>query len=274
MVIKRYARVIDNLDEEELGRIQIRVIPELNGIEDDDLPWARPGNAGVNFIAEGIGKHNVPDIDSIVTIEVSEDWQHFLYTDEAPMVADWYPYAKFVEEFAQDDLEDQEYPQPKFTRTTDGTIHFHNTETGELGIQHPTGLFVVVDKDGNLFVRYVNQVRIANADETTKLHIDGENEVIEAITGSATIKIDGAADEITVTAKKVIFAGDSYEFGGAGDNVALFTPLEKVLNEIIKAQVIAPSGPSSPLVDDSFAPLSAKLAPELPKIKSEMIKTD
>lgn len=277
--IRRYARVIDNVDEDQFGRIQIKVIPEMNGVEDGDLPWARPQNAGVSFVAEGVGKHNVPDIQSVVVVEISEDWQHFQYTDEAPAIDDWYPYAKLEDEFENDNLEDFEYPQPKFSRTTDGTIFFHNTSNGELGFQHPTGLYVVVDKDGNLFVRFVNKVIVANEDESTQLSIDGENEEIEAKTGAMSFKLAGdkceiLADEFLMSGSKFVFDGDSVEFGGAGDNAALFTPLEKVLNEIIGASVIAPSGPSSPLVGSDMAPLSAKLAPELPKIKSEVIKTD
>lgn len=270
-MIKRYAVVIDNIDPDELGAIQVRPLPEGAGWEEDSLPWARPLDVGIPGIAEGVGEHNVPAIGEMVAVIASSDWQTYDYQKEGPQIADWYPYTKFTEDFDQPDLEAQEYPEPSFKRTPEGTIVFHNRTTGEMGIQHPSGLYVAVSTDGNLYVKYVNEVRIANEDESVKIHLDGENSKIDVVAGETVITSETS---VTIETGDAVLKCDSFTIGDGGDDAVLFTPLEEVLNELIKAMVIAPSGPSSSLVDSSMAPLSAKLAPKIPKMKSKKVTLD
>ncbi len=291
-MIKRYGRVIDNLDEDQLGKVQVRIIPEMNSIEDDKLPWVMPRITGTPGLQEGVGKHSVPEIESIVTVFISEDWQTFEFTSEAPRVTDWYPYAKFEEDFDIADMEEApEYPEPHFTRTPDGTIVFHNQTTGDIGIQHPTGLYVLADKDGNLFVKFINKVKISNIDEDISVIVDGEEELIEAKMKEVTLSLtsDSATvvaptitfegEELVATTPSVLLDGDTEVTGemavaGAGDNASLFTPLEKVLNALLSHIHIAPSGPTSPASGSDMVPLSAKLAVDVPQIKSKKVTLD
>jgi len=109
-------------------------------------------------------------------------------------------------------------------------------------------------------------------DKISKIHLTEEGKI--EIFGDESVSIIIEEDLVTIKSKKLVFDGDEIEAKGAGDHLALFEPIKKILEELLKASVIAPSGPSTPLVDSSFMPLQAKLTSELNNIKSQVFKSD
>jgi hypothetical protein len=50
----RESKVINTTDPEELGRIQLKVYPELAEIPDADCPWAFPASGGIHGQSFGL----------------------------------------------------------------------------------------------------------------------------------------------------------------------------------------------------------------------------
>ena len=81
--LKRWAKVIDNVDPDELGRVQVRILPELNGIADDaDLPWALPESNSRTGTSPGVGRHSIPDIDSHISVLIVDKYWKLIYYKE------------------------------------------------------------------------------------------------------------------------------------------------------------------------------------------------
>jgi hypothetical protein len=256
--IYRTAKVIDNLDPDELGRVKVMILPELNGVsEEDDLPWASPAVPSKTGKAEGVGINRVPDIDSFIRVRINNKyWTSVSYMEEAPLTEDKL-YAAFAEEFNIPDLSaEPSYPQPNFEKTADGIIKFHDTVNGQIGIQHPSGLYVLIDGDGNLTVKAVKKVTIKNEDESAKFELDAES---------------GA---LTMTVTETTIVTDSFTIGDGSDSAVLATPLEEILTELMGAMVVAPSGMSSTLMDSAMTPLTGKLTPKLQDMKSTKVTLD
>lgn len=246
--ISRTALVIDNVDENKLGKIQVRVLPELNGVIEEDLPWIIPYNQSDQGTSNGVGKHDIPDIGAYIRVMIMDKyWQDIRYLHEGSNISGFYIYEEF-EDVKIDEMEDPEYPQPKFAKTKDGIIKFHNTENGETGLIHPTGSYVFMDKNGDVFVKTINQVKIKNDDESVLFHIDIENATIQA-------------------------KADSIIFGDGEDSLCKFTPLEKVLKKLIKHKHVAPSGLTLPAIDENQTPLSS-LQSDISDIESDVSTTD
>ena len=149
----RTAKVIDNVDPNKKGAIKIRVLPELKDVLDVDLlPWATPYCVGEGSQID-VGENRVPEIDSIIQVIVEDEkWTEFYYLD-GDYVSGLYPYAKWENiKGNMSEIESTEYPQPHFTAYKDGTVIFNNTENGETGIYHSSGKYVLIDKDGKVFI--------------------------------------------------------------------------------------------------------------------------
>ena len=265
--IYRIAKVIDNNDPNKTGKIQVRVLPELNGVADDSqLPWASPDSQSKTGNSDGVGIHNIPDLDSHVTVKVNDKyWTDIDYLFESPRLPDVHPYTSFSEEFEIDELTTiPEYPQPRFEKTKDKSIFFHDTSQGIMGIQHPTGMYVAIDETGKVFLKFVDQIKIKSDDEA--LSID-----MSVTDGKVEIKADGG--EVVIVANDFTFDGATYTIAGGGDSAVLFTPLEEILKELLSHAHTAPSGPTTPAEKADKSPLTA-LTANLQKMKSTVVTLD
>jgi len=152
----RSAKVVDNVDINKLGKIQVRILPDLIDVEQSLLPWVGKYSigAGTNSM---IGIHEVPEIGTFVRV-VIEDYpflQRVRYISD-DYVEGLYIYNKF-EDVTISELTTQTYPQPFFKCYKDGTIDFHNSSTGEHGTFYKNGQYILIDSTGNLFVNLTNK---------------------------------------------------------------------------------------------------------------------
>jgi len=101
-MIFRQATVIDNEDEKELGRIQVRFLPELEGVDDDLLPWAFPDKVSSNGTADGVGEVIIPEVDSTVRVVIFDEELHDIrYLRSGEFIASLFPRVKFDEDFLE-----------------------------------------------------------------------------------------------------------------------------------------------------------------------------
>lgn len=185
--LTREGKVIDNNDPLKLGRVKVKVYPELSSILDSDLPWASPYNEGTGTTEES-GIHRIPEIGAFVKIIVEDAyWQRFRYTTN-DYIPNLYIYPKFSEVIISE-METQTYPQPQFQRYEDGTVTFHNTETGETGIYHNSGTYHFLDSEGNYFVNTAGKkIKIYNSSAMLKTIIKSVQEVLQNLVTPLNLK--------------------------------------------------------------------------------------
>lgn len=231
--MRRIGRVVDNKDPKEIGRLLIRIYPELESLEDDSLPWVLP--------RVETNSHSIPPIGSFVFVEVSKDWTVFFYERIGPPISSRYPYKSIKESLEEmEGLETQEYPQPIAIQREDGSIFFHNEDTGESGLKHSSGMQILLKKDGSfsLFQK-----------------------------GKIDLKFDSSGSKMTIEGI------DNIEIGGGGDSLVLYETLSEILDKLLTHNHIAPTGPTLPAQESSGSPLST-LKGKLSQMKSKILTSD
>lgn len=180
-----YATVVDNDDqnhddEKQLSRIKVRALPEMNGIEEDHLPWVRP------FLPIGMSashfSHTPPENDSKVWVIFIDDYFKNGYYLTGAFIDGFFDFSTIEDDLGNiSESIDLTYPNLKFYYLPDGTIIFYNSDTGDKGIYHSNGSYDISTSDGQ---RY-----IYTKDQELKIY----NDEIEFLLGNdGTYKIDGA----------------------------------------------------------------------------------
>ena len=170
----REAQVISLDDPTKKGLIQVRIFPEMIDLKNSDLPWAAKYSIGTG-ISSSNGVHELPEVNSYIRV-VIEDWpflQRIRYiTDD--YVEGLYIYSK-ASSLAISELGAQTYPQPFFKCYKDGTLQFHNTETGEHGVFFKGGGYFLYDANGNFFLNAKSKgIKVYNDHGKIELKADGE----------------------------------------------------------------------------------------------------
>lgn len=221
--IRRICQVVDNNDPDQLGRVRIRIYPEFDTLEESSLPWAEPSNYDDICMPDesGVGKFRIPEVNSFIVVEIDSTWQEFHYTGLTPNRKRTDVISNITDELSNyvDDV-NISYPQPLYLlRTKDGTIAYHNTDTGELGIVSGiSGVFFRFDSEGNF-------------------HVGSKN-------GSTfTINSDGSYN----------FSGKT----NGDSSFVLYEPLKEILEKLLDHIHVAPNGPTTAAQDSSGTPLSS-----------------
>ena len=142
--------VISNQDTEQIGRCQIRILPEFLGVADSDLPWMYPaelqGGGGSN------GSSVIPEIGEYVDVIIKDKyWQKLEYRTTDYTINN-FPYSAFQEITSKMgvDLTEQTYPQPIRIYKIGQNFVFANSSTNELGFYNANGSYFLFDLDGNI----------------------------------------------------------------------------------------------------------------------------
>lgn len=179
----RSAKVVNNNDENKLGKIQVRIYPELIDVDEEFLPWVDFYSNSLNGTSLDCGEHTFPEIDSWVRVFV-EDYPifHRVKIISNDYVEGLYIYSKSdglkeIKDGETNLLENQTYPQPIFKFYKDGTIQFHNTNTGESGTLYGDSSYQIKDKNGNFFSYSIKEQKFYNDNGYIKLTNDGKVEL-------------------------------------------------------------------------------------------------
>ena len=175
MIKIREAQIIDNVDPDEKGLYQIRILPEMIDVEDDLLPWVPLYQMGNGFSSETIS-YNVLEIDSFVKV-IIEDWPHLR---QIRVISNDYIEGLFTRPDLSgiSEISEQTYPQPSYTIYKDGSISFHNSETGEHGFLYANGGYFLIDENGNTYVNTLDkETKIYNDKGSINLKNDGSVEI-------------------------------------------------------------------------------------------------
>lgn len=164
----RTAIVISDADKLKLGRVQVRIIPELQDVEDSLLPWAKPfvGNDENN-----IDIHIPEEGESIKVLVLDKEFQqirylqkgNFLANTDSDLESSWNTWKNKVT-----DITSFTYPQPKILKVINNQLaYFCNTDTGESGFVYTNNDYFLRDKDGQLIMSL-------NAGQKVEMNSSGE----------------------------------------------------------------------------------------------------
>lgn len=158
-------------DPEELGRIQLRVLPELSEHEESDLPWCFPESTGIH------GKDfGMPQVGQAVSCIVwTKLWCEITYL---PMVIrkpkehpfqDWMDNQRSLIDDMANDPEEKDLVVEQYS---DDFSQYHDVGNSEHGFVHPSGTYVTIDKDGTAFMKGVKELHVHDGDGNFEAVID------------------------------------------------------------------------------------------------------
>lgn len=134
------AKVLDNNDPKQFGRIKAEILPVMANLTKDELPWAVPALPIFSGSGLGHGSFIVPDINSFVFVFFEhEDLYQPVYILEAPTAQFGLPDSRIVN-----------YPFRKVYKTKNGIEIIIDDFSKLVRINHPTGTFIEIQEDGNI----------------------------------------------------------------------------------------------------------------------------
>ena len=166
--------VMDNQDPKQSGRIKLSIHGVLQGIDTASLPWAIAASPTFVGAGSGSGRFMVPDIGTIMWCFFEEgDHNQPVYFAEAPDCVHGLPEERTTN-----------YPKRRVLKTSAGVVIYIDDETTDVRVNHPSGTFVEIDKDGHVRIHGGN-VRIDGAD------IDVEGNTIDLTAGNIKMTAGG-----------------------------------------------------------------------------------
>jgi hypothetical protein len=184
--ILRESKVLNTTDPEELGRIQLKVYPELAEIPDADCPWCLPFSGGIHGKSFG-----VPLVGQLVSaIVFNRFWNEITFlpfnitNPTEHLFAKWKENQKPKITDMKDDPEEEHLVVEEYE---DGFTTFHDTKNNQHGFLHPKETFVTINKDGDVFMQSIKKLTFHNKDSDLMLEADSES-------GDVTFKTKGKTD--------------------------------------------------------------------------------
>ena len=212
----REALVTSVEDPEELGRVQLRVLPELSEHEESDLPWCFPESTGVH------GKDfGMPQVGQAVSCIVwTKLWCEITYL---PMVIrkpkehpfqDWMDNQRSLLDDMANDPEEKDLVVKQYS---DDFSEYHDVGNSEHGFVHPSGTYVSIDKDGTAWMKGVKELHLHDGDGNFEAVIDFTSGDIKLTTkGKQEKTVEGDATQTYKGKWSVSVTGDaSIESKGA-----------------------------------------------------------
>ena len=167
----REAIVTSVEDPEELGRVQLRVLPELSEHEEAYLPWCFPESSGIHGKSFGL-----PQVGQAVSCIVwTKLWCEITYL---PMVIrkpkehpfqDWMDNQRSLLDDMANDPEEKDLVVKQYS---DDFSEYHDVGNSEHGFVHPSGTYVSIDKDGTAWMKGVKELHLHDGDENFEAVID------------------------------------------------------------------------------------------------------
>jgi hypothetical protein len=211
--------VVDTNDPDQKGRVKVRLLPEMKDAQESHLPWVYPFL--IQSMTEDAFSHIYPDQGSLVWCFFTSDSFHTGYFISSVFLEDIFDYSVVEDAISNiSEVQSPQYPQAKFTKYSDGTVVFTNTDTGDMGVYHSSGTYTVIDRDGGVFVKSNKNIKLYNGDASIEMKEDG---TIEQTNDS------GLGNTFTITS-------DGFEFNGNAKTLVRFQDLKTVLSTVFQTQ--------------------------------------
>ncbi len=148
--IKR-GTVVDNIDPLKTGCVKVLVHDIMQGITADSIPWAKPlWSSIVGGSAQAAGYFAVPDVNSEV----------FVIFENGDPLSPIYVGAVTDGVHGLPGFKNEDYPEVKGIRFKNGFEVFLNQKKDLFRINHPTGMFFEISKEGKVTIDTKSSVNI------------------------------------------------------------------------------------------------------------------
>lgn len=155
-------KVISTDDPDQKGKIQIKLIPEFNGVPDSDCPWVPCFfNQQLNNIA----------IDDLVWVLANNNsfQPNEMYYIPKYFVDGLINYADVTDILNNiTDKGTNNYKDIRFTLYPDGSLIYFNISTGEKAIVQSDGSYMLIDTSGNIYVKPNGKFKLYNTNADLK----------------------------------------------------------------------------------------------------------
>jgi hypothetical protein len=255
----REAKVIDTTDPEKLGRIQLKVYPELSEIPDADCPWCLPFSGGIHGKSFG-----VPLVGQLVSsIIFNRYWNEITFLPfniTKPTEHLFDDFMKNVRPLMKDVPVDPEEEHLIVERYEDDFSEFHDTKNRQHGCVHPSGAHITINDLGDIFLWLIKLLTVHNGDDTIILKVNPEDKSVNFYQAG---KLESETDDI-VSIK--IHKTRTTEVDGAVTDAFHDTYNQTVDGDVVKTfksnettEVVGNSGHKSANTDiESAAPVGIK----------------
>ena len=212
----REAIVTSVEDPEELGRVQLRVLPELSEHEESDLPWCFPESSGIHGKSFGL-----PQVGQAVSCIVwTKLWCEITYLPMVIRKPKEHPFQDWMDNqrsLIEDMANDPEEKNLVVEQYSDDFSQYHDVGNSEHGFVHPSGTYVTIDKDGTAFMKGVKELHVHDGDGNFEAVIDfTSGDVTLTTKGKQETAVEGDATETIKGKWSVSVTGDaSIESKGA-----------------------------------------------------------
>ena len=212
----REAIVTSVEDPEELGRVQLRVLPELSEHEEADLPWCFPESSGIHGKSFGL-----PQVGQAVSCIVwTKLWCEITYLPMVIRKPKEHPYQDWMDNqrsLIDDMANDPEEKDLVVEQYSDDFSQYHDVGNSEHGFVHPSGTYVSIDKEGTAWMKGVKELHLHDGDENFEAVIDFTSGDIKLTTkGKQEKTVEGDATQTYKGKWSVSVTGDaSIESKGA-----------------------------------------------------------
>jgi len=162
-------QIINISDPDQQMRVKVRILPEMENVEDEVLRWVQPfiGNSSTESC-----HFDLPDVDSFVWVLVDQYWKTFFYIPFFHLKG-LFNFNSAVEKLSASEITGKEYTDLDFKLFNDGGITFHNKSTGEHGFVHTSGAYSIFDSTGNIILNTNgNFLKINGEDKTLVTHAE------------------------------------------------------------------------------------------------------
>ena len=212
----REAIVTSVEDPEELGRIQLRVLPELSEHAESDLPWCFPESSGIHGKSFGL-----PQVGQAVSCIVwTKLWCDITYLQMVISKPKEHPFQDWMDNqrsLIDDMANDPEEKDLVVEQYSDDFSQYHDVGNSEHGFVHPSGTYVTIDKDGTAFMKGVKELHVHDGDGNFEAVIDfTSGDVTLTTKGKQEKTVEGDATETIKGKWNISVSGDaSIESKGA-----------------------------------------------------------
>lgn len=150
-------------DEDKQGKVKIRILPEMEKLEEDTLPWAVPFTT---HLSQNTLRNDLPEEGSTIRVLSDSTWKRFYYLGNRYFNG-LYDFSKASDVIDGASVEnvDTEYKNLHFILYSDGTLTFHNDSDGSHGVVQSTGSYAIFNADGGLYVKGKGKADIKFEDE-------------------------------------------------------------------------------------------------------------
>ena len=166
------AKVEDNTDASQLGRIKARVYPWFSDIEIANIPYARPAMPLSVGSGTGTGSFMVPDIGSFVWVffEAGDIYQP-VYFAEAQTAVHGLPTERTTN-----------YPNRRVLKTKSGITSYIDDTAKQIKVIHPEGSYIWFNTQGMITLYTTNDIKL----DSSVVKVTGNMDIDTGWTGTFT----------------------------------------------------------------------------------------